>query len=104
MKLATDEQNYPQELPVCFHSSKAPESWTCLSKVLKIPLEGVSISKSSLQLQSSSFFQESWEVSIDLISVQEQSFGFSNADFLPMQEKAQSDMSRITSFQAFPLK
>lgn len=43
-------------------------------------------------------------MSTDLIAVQEQSFGFSNADFLPVQEKALSYMSRIILFQAFPLK
>lgn len=104
MKLATDEQNYLQELPVCFHSSKAPESWICLSKVFEMPLQRANISKWTLQLQSSSFFQEHWEVSTDLIAVQEQSFGFSNADFLPVQEKALSYMSRIILFQAFPLE
>lgn len=104
MKLATDEQNYLQELPVCFYSSKAPESWICLSKVFEMPLQRANISKWTLQLQSSSFFQEHWEVSTDLIAVQEQSFGFSNADFLPVQEKAPSCMSRIILFQAFPLE
>lgn len=98
--------------PSCHFFPLQESSW-----VMEVPgqstsntysLQRATIWKSYVKLHSPSFLQVQtfahWEISFDLILVQEWSLGFSVTVFLQVQGKAQSHISRIIPFQRFQLK